>query len=99
MTAKDIESATGLPAHKVSDFSVPHTPAPQQAEVYPEHRGPVAVPVVEAGPHTDDRTPAIPRKREHEWPEVHDPFDTTTAEVDSRSSGDPIGSPRGVHQS
>lgn len=33
------------------------------------------------------------RSRNAEWPEVHDPFDTTTAEVDPRATGDPIGSP------
>ena len=31
------------------------------------------------------------RKRDPQWEEVHDPFDTSTATVDPRSTGDPIG--------
>ena len=34
---------------------------------------------------------ALPRKRDPQWSEVHDPFDTTPAAVDPRASGDPIG--------
>jgi hypothetical protein len=33
------------------------------------------------------------RKRTAEWEEVHDAFDTRTADVDQRATGDPLGTP------
>jgi hypothetical protein len=96
MATKDVEGADGLAAHKTADLSGPEHHDPQRIDVFDEHRRPVSVPVVPAGPGADDRTPTIPRKREHVWSEVHDPFDTTSAEVDPRSSGDPIGTPRDI---
>ena len=41
---------------------------------------------------TDERKAMGDRKRDAIWEEVHDPFDTRTAVVDPRASGDPIGS-------
>jgi hypothetical protein len=38
------------------------------------------------------------RKRNAEWPEVHDAFDTRTEEVDRRASGDPLGTPHNDRQ-
>lgn len=43
--------------------------------------------------HADQRKAAGERKRNAEWPEVHDAFDTRTEEVDRRSTGDPLGTP------
>lgn len=95
MIGDNLEDASGLPAHRTSDQEVKPAPAgPARTEVYHEQEGPISVPVVPAGPGTDDRTPTIPRKREHVWPEVHDPFDTSTADVDPRASGDPTGATR-----
>jgi hypothetical protein len=96
MAAKDLEGADGLAAHKTADLSGPGHHDYPRIQVFDEHRGPVSVPVVPAGPGADDRTPTIPRKREHIWSEVHDPFDTPSAEVDPRSSGDPIGTLREI---
>lgn len=39
----------------------------------------------------DTRVVMGDRKRNAEWEEVHDAFDTRTAEVDDRATGDPIG--------
>jgi hypothetical protein len=41
----------------------------------------------------DMRKAAGDRKRNAEWPEVHDAFDTRTEEVDRRATGDPLGTP------
>ena len=43
---------------------------------------------------TGVEVPGLPRKRDPQWPEVHDPFDTPTAVVDERATGDPVGSKR-----
>lgn len=43
--------------------------------------------------NADMRKAAGDRKRNAEWPEVHDAFDTRTEEVDRRATGDPLGTP------
>ncbi|HWE64348.1 MAG TPA: hypothetical protein VHB98_21765 [Chloroflexota bacterium] len=43
--------------------------------------------------HPDLRRAMGDRKRNAEWPEVHDAFDTRTEDVDPRATGDPVGTP------
>jgi hypothetical protein len=90
-----IESASGLAAYKWIDASVQQPLPEQQIQIYTTDRGMVTVAVVPAGPHADDHTPTLARRREHVWSEVHDPFDTSTADVDERAGGNPIGNPHG----
>lgn len=49
---------------------------------------------VPAGPQVDARKAPGDRLRDAIWPEVHDAFDTCTAEVDDRAGGNPVGNPR-----
>jgi hypothetical protein len=65
----------------------------------PEGQGPLHEALTAANLHPEI-APEMPsgsevshgwRRRDSIWPEVHDPFDTDTAEVDARSTGDPIG--------
>jgi hypothetical protein len=49
---------------------------------------------VAAGPQVDVRKAMGDRLRDAIWPEVHDAFDTRTAEVDDRAGGNPVGNPR-----
>ena len=91
--SKEIESASGLAAYKEIYSSVEQTTPEHYVQVYTRDRGMVTVAVVPAGPH--DATPTLARRREHVWSEVHDAFDTRTAEVDERAGGNPIGNPHG----
>jgi hypothetical protein len=91
--SREIESASGLAAYKGIDSSIQQAVPERYTRVYTRDRGMVTVPVVPAGPHADDNALTLARKREHVWSEVHDPFDTRTAEVDERASGNPVGNP------
>jgi hypothetical protein len=92
---KGIESASGLAAYRGTDWGDRQALPAQHTQVYAKDHGTVTIPIVPAGHGADDHTPTLPRKREHVWPEIHDAFDTLTAEVDERSSGDPVGNRHG----
>jgi hypothetical protein len=91
--SKGIESASGLAAHREVGTYVDQSEPEHSTQVFTKDRGTVTVDVVRSGPGAGDSTPTMPRKRDYVWPEVHDPFDSQTAEVDERSSGDPVGEP------
>lgn len=93
--SEKIESASGLAAYRGIDASVQQTVPEPSIQVFTRDRGMLTVAVVPAGPHADDPTPTLGRRREHVWSEVHDPFDTHTAEVDERAGGNPVGNPHG----
>jgi len=76
-----------------------HSDVGDRKPTMPEGQGPLHEGLTAATQHPVP-TPEMPtgsevthgwRRRDSIWPEVHDPFDTDTAEVDVRSSGDPIG--------
>jgi hypothetical protein len=67
------------------------TAAEDRKPTWPEGAGPLVEGITAASQHPAQDALITPRKRELIWPEVHDPNDTTTADVDPRASGDPIG--------
>jgi hypothetical protein len=71
--------------------AAPNTSPEARKPTSPEGAGPLVEGLTAATKHPVQDDAMTPRKREWIWPEVHDPFDTTTAEVDPRASGDPIG--------
>ncbi len=75
------------------DRNVPqNTPSAARKPTSPEGAGPLVEGITAANQWPEADGKMTPRKREAIWSEVHDPFDTTTAEVDPRASGDPLGS-------
>jgi hypothetical protein len=68
-----------------------NVPAEARKPTWPEGAGPLVEGMTAATKHPVQNDTMTPRKREWIWSEVHDPFDTTTAEVDPRASGDPLG--------
>jgi hypothetical protein len=67
----------------------PKNPAPDVGAAQAEQSG--AAEHLPADHQFDARKAMGDRKRNAIWPEVHDAFDTRTAEVDERASGDPTG--------
>jgi hypothetical protein len=77
----------------MTDHQVPANHPPEEARkpTSPEGAGPLVEGITSASQHPAQDAALTPRKREMIWPEVHDPIDTTTAGVDPRASGDPLG--------
>jgi hypothetical protein len=71
--------------------TMPEGQGPLQEGITAATQHPLHAPEMPTGSEVDSGW----RRRDSVWPEVHDPFDTDSAVVDPRSSGDPIGENKG----